>query len=114
LEQGDALVRLLFNIALEWIIRRVQERRGELEWNGTRQHLVIISRVNTYHKERKGCKFCNVLGRDLNAEKTKWRLCKENYALKIFISEIGSDTRVYRQFLIICICLCVFSVASVS
>jgi hypothetical protein len=40
LKQGDALSPLLFNVAIESGIRKVQENQMGLKLNGTHQHLV--------------------------------------------------------------------------
>jgi hypothetical protein len=56
LEQGDALSLLHFNIALEYVIRKVQENQKGLELNVTHQQLVYTDDVNTMgekHKYRK-------------------------------------------------------------
>jgi hypothetical protein len=46
LKQGDALSPLLFNSALEYVIRNVQEKQVVLKLNGTHLLLVYTDDVN--------------------------------------------------------------------
>jgi len=46
LKQGDALSSLLFNLTLEYAIRRVQVNQEGFKLNGAHQPLVYVDNVN--------------------------------------------------------------------
>jgi len=46
LKQGDALMPLLFNFELDYVIRRVRVNKDGLKLNGTHQLLVYADDVN--------------------------------------------------------------------
>jgi hypothetical protein len=50
LKQGDALSPLLFNITLEYVIRKVKENREEQKLNGNHELLVYADDVNMWMK----------------------------------------------------------------
>jgi hypothetical protein len=45
------LVALVFNLALEYSIRRIQESQGEMELDGPRLWRLLGQNVNTINKE---------------------------------------------------------------
>jgi len=47
LKQGEALITMLFNFALDYAIKKVQVNQNSLKLNGTHQLLAYADDVNT-------------------------------------------------------------------
>jgi hypothetical protein len=82
LKQGDALSPLLFNPALEYAIRKVQENQVGLKLNGTHQLLAYTDGVNLLGDNIDAIKkntetlidASKEVGLEMNVEKTKYML----------------------------------------
>jgi len=80
LKQGDALSPILFNFALEYVIRRVQVNRDGLKLNGTHQLLAYAKDVNilagSIHTLKENAEALvaaiREIGIEVSADKTKY------------------------------------------
>jgi len=98
--QGDAILPLLFNFALDYAIRRVQVNQDGLKINGKHQHLVYTDDVNildgSVHKVKKNTDASVVASREsgpeVNVSKTKYlvmsrdRNAGQSHIIKIYNS----------------------------
>jgi hypothetical protein len=80
-KQGDALSPLLFNFALKYAIRKVQENQVGLKWNGTHQllayadkNLLVDNIDNIYKNTETLTDTSKGVGLKVKVEKTKYML----------------------------------------
>jgi hypothetical protein len=75
--QGDALTLLLFNVTLEYAVRRVRANQEGFKLNGTHQILVcagdvyiLVGSIYTIKKTEASVVASKEIGLEVNAEKT--------------------------------------------
>jgi hypothetical protein len=101
-KQGDALLPLLFNFALEYAVRRVRVNQDGLELNGTHHLLVYADDINilggNVHTVKENAETLVVatkeIGLVVNADKTKYMIMSRDqtagrsYRVKIDNAEL--------------------------
>ena len=74
--QGDALSPLLFNFALEYVIKRVQVNQDGLKLSGTHQLLAYADDVNilggSIHTVKENAEATKEIGLEVNVDKMKY------------------------------------------
>jgi len=101
LKQGDALSPMLFNFALEYVIRRVQVNQDGLKLNGTHQLLayaddanILGGRIKTLKENAEALVAATrEIGLEVNADKTKYMvMSQEQNAGRIYSVRIDNST----------------------
>ena len=80
LKQGDALLQLLFNFALEYTIRRVQTNQDGLKLNGTHRLLDYADDVNIKENTEAFVVASKETGLEVNADNTKYMVMSRDNA----------------------------------
>jgi hypothetical protein len=112
LKQGDALLPLLFNFALEYAIRRLQVNQDGLKVNGTHQLLVYVGEVNmlgrSVHAVKKNTEALvaatKKIGLEVNDKLSTWpclqiRIQDEITVLRLIIvpSKVWKSSNIWEQ-----------------
>jgi len=101
LKQGDALLPMLFNFALEYAIRRVQVNQDGLKLNGTHQFVVYADDVNilggAIHTLKENAEAfvaaTREIGLEVSADKTKYMvMSRDQNAGRIHSVRIDNST----------------------